>query len=181
MRHLTVAELEAGLPHIRQSPADDGVLRLIVRRPNTGEREELETGELDVADGLVGDMWKARASKRANGGAYGDTQVNIMNARAIALIAGDPDRWALAGDQLFVDLDLSGANVPPGTRLAIGSAIVQITEPPHTGCSKFAFRFGGDARTFVNSPVGRELSLRGLNAKVVRPGVVRAGDAVRKI
>jgi MOSC domain-containing protein len=182
MRHLTTAELEAGLDSIRESPKDDGVLRLIVRRPNVGEREVLDAGELDVADGLVGDTWKRRASKRTtDGSAHRDMQLNIMNARTIALIAGGEDRWSLAGDQLFVDLDLSAVNLPPRTTLAIGSAIVQVTDQPHTGCSKFESRFGADARTFVNSPVGRELSLRGINAKVIQSGTIRVGDRVRKL
>jgi|SRR5690348_16925127 len=170
--HLTMAELEASLPHIRQSPKDDGVLQMIVRRPAVGEREVLDAGELDAAVGLVGDRWRSRANT--------DTQINIMNARAIDVIAGGRGRWPLAGDQLFVDFDLSGANAPPGTQLAIGSAVVEITEPPHTGCSKFEARFGADARTFVNSPVGRALSLRGVNAKVIQPGAIRLGDRVRK-
>jgi len=180
--HLTIDKLEAGLPQIRESPTDDGVLRMIVRRPNVGERDVLQDAELDIADGLVGDMWKRRASKRTTDGtAHRDTQLNIMNARAIALIAGEEERWPLAGDQLFVDLDLSAANLPPWTKLAIGSAIVQVTDQPHTGCSKFESRFGADAREFVNSSVGRELCLRGINAKVIQAGTIRVGDRVRKL
>jgi MOSC domain-containing protein YiiM len=106
-------------------------------------------------------------------------QINIMNARATALVAGSKDRWPLAGDQLYVDLDLSGANLPPGTRLAIGSAVLEVTSQPHTGCAKFVARFGLDAMKFVNSPVGRELNLRGINAKVVTAGTIRVGDDVR--
>lgn len=108
-------------------------------------------------------------------------QINIMNSRAIALIACERDRWALAGDQLYIDLDLSGSNLPPGTRLELGSAILEITAPPHTGCSKFAARFGVEAVKFVNSVRGRQMNLRGLNARVVKPGAVRKGDIVRKI
>jgi hypothetical protein len=130
----------------------------------------------------VGDSWNRRGSSRSiDGGPHPDMQLNIMNARAIALVAQSPDRWPLAGDQLFVDLDLSPANLPPGTRLAIGSAIVEVTAEPHTGCGKFVSRFGVDAMKFVNSTIGRELSLRGINAKVVQPGAIRIGDAVRKM
>jgi MOSC domain-containing protein YiiM len=180
--HLTIDELEAGLPFIRESPKDEGVLRMIVRRPTVGAREMIESGELDVATGLVGDMWSRRAShRRDDGSAHPDMQLNLMNARAIALIAGEEDRWPLAGDQLYVDLDLSAANLPPWTKLAIGSAIVQVTDQPHTGCSKFESRFGADARRFVNSPVGRDLCLRGINARVVRAGTIRVGDVVRKL
>jgi len=181
-RHLTTEELHNGLDEIRRSPRDQGVLKLIVRRPGIGEREVLEQGELDLVQGLVGDTWNRRTSNRSfDGGPHPDMQLNIMNARAIALISQSPDRWQLAGDQLFVDLDLSPANLPPGTRLAIGSAIVEVTAEPHTGCGKFVSRFGVDAMKFVNSTIGRELSLRGINAKVVQPGAIRIGDAVRKM
>jgi len=142
----------------------------------------LEHGDLDMVQGLVGDSWNRRGSSRSiDGGPHPDMQLNIMNARAIALVAQSPDRWPLAGDQLFVDLDLSPANLPPGTRLAIGSAIVEVTAEPHTGCGKFVSRFGVDAMKFVNSTIGRELSLRGINAKVVQPGAIRIGDTVRKV
>jgi hypothetical protein len=181
-RHLTRDQLEAGLDEIRRAPRDGGVLRLIVRRPGVNAREVLEQGQLDPVAGLVGDTWRTRGSSRSrNGSAHPDMQLNIMNARAIALVARSPDRWALAGDQLFVDLDLSAENLPPGTRLAVGSAVVEVTEQPHTGCAKFASRFGADAMKFVNSPEGKRLRLRGLNAKVVRPGTIRAGDIVTKL
>jgi hypothetical protein len=178
MRHPTIEEMEAGLAEIRQSPRDTGVLQLIVRRPAVDAREVLEEGRLDVVEGLVGDRWSMRGGRSA---ANPDMQINIMNARAIALIAQSKDRWPLAGDQLFIDLDLSADNMPPGTRLALGSAVVEITARPHTGCGKFASRFGIDAVKFVNSPVGKQLRLRGVNAKIVQAGVIRAGDLVQKI
>ena len=182
MAHLTIDQLEAGLDTIRQSPKDEGVLELIVRRPHVGEREVLEAGRLDPKDGLVGDSWKQRASRRsADGLAHPDMQLNIINARAIGLIAQGKDRWPLAGDQLFVDLDLSAENLPPWTRLALGEAVIEVTDQPHTGCSKFMARFGAAAVTFVNSTVGRELRLRGVNARVVKAGAIRVGDRVRKI
>ncbi|MBX2996887.1 MAG: hypothetical protein KF893_00140 [Caldilineaceae bacterium] len=132
--------------------------------------------------GLVGDNWKARGSSSTDdGSAHPEMQLNLMNARAAALVAQDKSRWPLAGDQLFVDLDLSEKNVPPGTRLAIGSAILEVTPIPHNGCKKFVARFGMDAMKFVNSPVGKDLHLRGINAKVVQPGVIRTGDIVKKI
>lgn len=180
--HLTTAELESGLDVIRQSPKDDGVIEMIVRRPAPGEREVLRVGVLDAHDGLVGDNWRTRGNPRTPDGlSHPDMQINIMNARAVALIAGGETRWPLAGDQLFVDLDLSGVNLPPGTRLSLGEAVLEVTEIPHLGCQKFVTRFGVDAMKFVNSPLGRELCLRGINAKVVRPGTIRPGDAVRKI
>lgn len=182
VKHLTREELEAGLAEIRQSPKDEGVLEMVVRRPRTGEREVLAEGELDLTEGLVGDNWRTRGSSlTADGSAHPEMQLNIMNARAIALVAQDKGRWHLAGDQLFIDLDLSAENLPPGSRLAVGSAVIEVTAQPHTGCQKFVERFGAEAMKFVNSPVGRQLHLRGINAKVVQPGLVRVGDMVRKI
>ena len=141
-----------------------------------GEREVLEEGVLDVAEGLVGDDWRNRG-----GGAHQDTQLTLMNARVIDLVAGSRDRWPLAGDQLYVDLDISEGNLPTGTRLALGTAVIEVTEPPHTGCVKFMGRFGTDAHKFVNAKPHRHLRLRGLCAKVVEPGTVRSGDAIRKL
>lgn len=178
----TLAELEADLDEIRRSPADDGVLELIVRRPAVDEREVLDHGELDPAAGLVGDSWRTRGSSRtADGSPHPDMQINVMNARAIALLAQDKGRWPLAGDQLYLDLDLSVDNLPPGTRLALGSAVIEVTAQPHTGCKKFAARFGQDAIRFIHSPEGKRLRLRGLNAKVVRPGTISVGDRAIKI
>jgi hypothetical protein len=181
-KYMTMAELEAGLDTIRQSPKDDGVIALIVRRPQVDAREVLEEGELDLVEGLVGDTWKVRGSSRTpDGAAHPDMQLNIMNARVIALLAREKDRWPLAGDQLFIDMDVSSENLPPGTRLALGSAVIEVTDQPHTGCKKFEARFGLDALKFVNSPLGRQLQLRGFNAKVTQPGVIRVGDFVKKI
>ncbi len=182
IKYLSRSELEAGLDEIRQAPKDEGILALIVRRPQVDEREVLEVGTLDSAEGLVGDNWHRRGSaKTADGSAYLETQLNIMNTRVINLIAQNKTRWPLAGDQLYLDLDLSQANLPPETRLALGSAIIEVTAEPHTGCQKFVQRFGVDAMKFVNSPLGRDLNLRGINAKVVQPGVIRVGDTARKL
>jgi hypothetical protein len=182
VKHLTMPELEAGLEEIRRSPKDRGELKLIVRRPAENVREILQEAELDLIHGLVGDTWNIRGSSRtSDGSSHPDMQLNIMNARAVALIAQDPDRWQLAGDQLFMDIDLSSDNLPPGTKLALGSAVIAVTDQPHTGCKKFVARFGSDAVKFVNSPVGRQLNLRGINARVVQAGMIHVGDLARKI
>jgi hypothetical protein len=182
IKQLSMAELEAGLDEIRRSPKDHGALALIVRRPQVGEREVLREGQLDRTVGLVGDNWVERGSSRsADGKAHPDMQLNIMNTRVIELVAHEKERWHLAGDQLFLDLDLSKENLPAGTRLALGSAILEVTAEPHTGCQKFVSRFGADAMKFVNSPVGKALCLRGINAKVVQPGIIRVGDVAKKL
>jgi hypothetical protein len=181
MTSRTWDELESGVEEIRRSPDDDGTLRLIVRRPEVGRREALATAELDTDLGLVGDGWKARGSRAtADGAADVQAQVTVMNARTANLLAGTPDAWAAAGDQLYVDLDLSTANLPPGTRVAVGDALLEVSATPHTGCAKFSGRFGVEALRFVSTPEGRALRLRGLNARVVRGGTIRTGDRVTK-
>lgn len=182
MKHLTREEIEAGLDYIRQSPKDMGILQLIVRRPQISEREVLEIGELKTEVGLVGDTWNIRPSSRtADGTPHPEMQINIINSRTIDLLAHDESRWKLAGDQLYLDLDLSAENLPPGTQISIGSAILEVTAQPHTGCKKFIERFGLEAMNFVNSAVGRELNMRGINAKVVLSGTIKKGDLVRKV
>jgi hypothetical protein len=182
VKQLTMGEFQQSLVEIARSPRDVGTLDLIVRRPAVNEREVLDEGELDVALGLVGDTWNTRGSSRtADGSSHPDMQLTIMDSRVIQLLAQSRDRWPLAGDQLYIDLDLSADNLPPGTQLALGSAVIEVTAQPHTGCDKFVSRFGVDAMKFVNSPTGRKHRLRGLYARVVRPGVIRVGDTVRKL
>jgi hypothetical protein len=182
MKHLTTSELEAGLDEIGRAPKDGGVVEMIVRRPEVGEREILHEGQLDLIEGLVGDSWQRRSSKRTKDGTpHPDMQLNLMNSRVVALVSQDKDRWPLAGDQLFVDFDLSEANVPAGTKLAIGSAVIEVTAEPHTGCAKFVERFGLDAMKFVNSRERQDLNLRGVNARVVRAGALRVGDTISKL
>ena len=182
MSGLTLPELEARLDAVRASPADGGTLELIVSRPVEEERVLMREAVLDAEQGLLGDMWSVRPSSSTDGGGPDpDAQVTVMSARLATLIAGpEHERWAQAGDQLYVDLDLSQDNLPPGSRLAIGEAILEITASPHLGCGKFSRRFGVDALKLVNSNVGRALRLRGLNARVVRPGTVTVGDQVLK-
>jgi hypothetical protein len=182
LNYLTLEELEAGLDEIRRSPKDAGVLALIVRRPQIEARELVEEGALDLVQGLLGDNWSTRGSARtADGSFHPNTQLTLMNSRLIALVAQEKDRWQLAGDQLYIDLDLSAENLPPGTQLALGSAVIEITDQPHTGCKKFEARFGLDALKFISSPVGKQLRLRGIYAKVVQPGMIHIGDIGKKI
>jgi hypothetical protein len=180
--HRTAEELRAGLAEIAEAPSTTGVVELLVRRPAESEREVLDEAVLDVDAGVVGDDWRTRGSRhRDDGSAHPGMQVALMSSRVIALIAGPRERWPLAGDQLYVDLDLSPENLPAGTRLAVGTAVLEVTDVPHTGCAKFTERFGSDAIRFVNSPEGRALRLRGMYAKVVEPGTIRAGDPISKI
>lgn len=181
MEHRTLADLEQHLDHLRASPRDVGLLRLVVARPAVGKRMILDEAKLDLDLGLVGDSWSERRSWRSPDKPPNPAkQVTVMNHRMVALLSEDPHQQALAGDQLYVDHDLSVDHLPPGSRLAVGDAVLEITEPAHTGCAKFVKHFGEDAMRFVNGRVGRALRLRGLNARVVVPGAVRPGDAVRR-
>ncbi len=180
--YMSLSELEAGLEYIRQSPKDAGMVKMIVRRPGDDARENVESAELDLQEGLIGDNWKTRGSRRTpDGSANFEAQITVMNARTIELLARSEERWSLAGDQLYIDMDLSDGNIPPGTRLEIGSAVIEVSSVPHTGCKKFAERYGTDAVKFVNSPEGKRLRLRGINARIVQAGRVRVGDTVKKV
>jgi MOSC domain-containing protein YiiM len=182
LQNAELTSLEENLDHIRQAPADGGTVELIARRPAVDEREVLTECRLDLQEGLVGDTWLARGSSHTPDGSPNlAAQLTLMNARAAAAIAGERERWPLAGDQIYVDLDISRTNLPPGTRVQIGSAVIEFSEEPHTGCAKFSARFGNDALRFVNSQTGRELRLRGANCRVVVAGTVRAGDTIRKL
>jgi MOSC domain-containing protein YiiM len=174
-------DLDQHLDAIRAAPRDAGRVELIVRRPDQDEREALDEGVIDLEHGLVGDGWKARGNRHTpDGSADADAQLTLMSTRVLAAIEPDAARWPLAGDQIYVDLDLSEANLPVGTRLAVGTAVVEVTAKPHTGCAKFTERFGSDATRWINNPVGRSLRLRGMNVRVLEAGTVRVGDGVRK-
>lgn len=176
----TIADLDACLDHVRAAPRDTGTIELIVLRPREGERAVVNEAALDVERGMVGDRWAIKPSRHTPDGSPNlEQQLTLMNVRAIAAIT-DRDRWPLAGDQLFVDFDLSEANLPAGTRLQVGDVVVEISALPHTGCAKFTGWFGADATKWVNTGAGRELRLRGVNARIVRGGVVRRGDTLQR-
>ncbi len=180
--HLAIEELDAGFAHILRSPSTGGALKMIVRRPGVDRREVLAEADLDVDEGLVGDDWKSRGSTTApDGNANPDAQVTIINARLIDLLARAEERWQLSGDQLVVDLDISVDNLPPGARLSIGEAVIEVTEKEHTGCAKFAARFGRDALRFISTREGRGLRLRGVYTRVVKSGRIRTGDLATRI
>lgn len=182
MHHLTLDELQQGLAEIRCSPKDHGVLQAIVIRPATDQRKSLAECEISPERGVHGDKWTQGCSgSLPDARPYFDTQVAIMNARTIALIARQPDRWSLAGDNLYVDLDLSDENLRAGQRLSVGTAVLEITGKPHNGCRKFRERFGGDALKFVNSAEGKKLHLRGIYARIVQAGVIHVGDQINKV
>jgi MOSC domain-containing protein YiiM len=174
-QYRSTARLQAGIDEVRRAPKDGGPVEMIVCRPDVEARQVLDEATIDERDGLLGDNWKVKGTPNP------EAKVTVMNARAAALVAGEKERWAEAGDQLYVDLDLSGANLPPGTRLQVGEALLEVSEKPHTGCKKFEARFGKEAMRFVNSPEGRELNLRGINTCVVRGGLVRVGDKMSKV
>ena len=180
--HRSTDELTTFLAAMDEAPKDVGTLRAVIRRPAVGQRDVLDVGHLDVEEGLVGDSWRARGSRRTeDGSAHPDMQLNLMSHRLVEFLAREPEREALAGDQLFLDLDLSHDNLPDWSELHIGGpegAVIVVTDQPHNGCGKFIARYGKDAMTFVNGPEGRPRRLRGLCARVVRPGPVRPGDPV---
>ena len=182
IKHLSTPDLEAGLEQIRNSPKNQSVLDMIVSRPEEDAREIMELADLDVVVGLVGDTWQARPSARSGDGkAHPDMQITLMNSRVADLVAQSKERWPMSGDQLFADLDLSKTNVPPGTRISVGKAVLEATDQPHTGCKKFASRFGVDALKFISSPATEVLQLRGINLKVVEGGEIKPGDIVKKL
>ena len=182
MMDISPRDFEPNLPDVQAAPRDNGLLELIVLRPVVDAREIVMEGSLDPAKGLVGDSWAARGSRlTADGSASPDVQITLINVRVLKAIEPDPARWPLAGDQLYVHLDLSVDALPAGSRLAIGTAVIEVSEPPHTGCAKFSARFGSDALRWINSPTGRAHRMRGLNARIVTAGTVRTGDTIRRI
>ncbi len=182
VKHLSLEELQDGLSEILASPKDAGILKAIVIRPETNARVSLQQCELSPEGGVHGDNWaKGCWMSLPDGRPHPDVQVVMMNARAIALIAQDEARWPLASDNMVVDLDLSGENLPPGARLSVGLALLEITAVPHKGCKKFAERFGVDATRFVNSREGLRLNLRGIYARIVERGVITVGDTLVKL
>ena len=179
MEHKDLETLQNGFEHIKKSPADNGTVELIAIRPEEDQRKELEEGMFDEIKGLIGDNWASRGhSKTTDGSAHPEMQINIMNSRIISLITTEKNDWKMAGDQLFVDFNLNKDNVPAGTRLSIGDAILEVTSVPHTGCKKFSQRFGVEALKFISTNTGRQWQLRGINARVIKSGAIRIGDQI---
>jgi len=162
----TAQEFETGWAAVEPGPLGRGTVRGICIRVEEGVHETPERAEVTVEDGLVGDRW-------AHGGRDADAQITLMNVRVAELIGGPLD---LAGDNFQVELDLSEDALPVGTRLRIGSALLEVSPAPHTGCKKFRERFGLDALKWVND--NREQRLRGMNCRVLESGTVTVGDAV---
>ena len=183
MIHVTTdRDFEPFLADLRAAPRASGRLELIVCRPAVEEREVITTAVLDRTVGLVGDGWFVRGSRRTpDGRANPESQVTLINTRVLRAIEPDEARWSLAGDQLYVDFDLGQEALPAGSKISIGSAVLVVSEQPHTGCAKFSARFGSDALRWINSPVGRELRMRGMNTRVVESGTIRTGDPVRRV
>lgn len=182
VKQLSTAEIEAGMPHVAESPTDRGAVEMIVARPEIEERNVLNEGTFSVAEGLVGDNWLTRGSSLTdNGRGHPDAQITMMNARYLDLIAGSREHWPLAGDQLIVDLDLSHENLTTGQQLQVGSVVFEVTAMPHNGCKKFSDRFGQDAIKFANSDSGKAQRLRGIYLKVIQPGTLQVGDTITKI
>ena len=182
IRHLDTAELEAQLPKALTSPTDGGTLEGIVVRPDRDLRQTPFEAEVTSEEGLKGDRWVRHCTRKlADGRLNPDSQLTLMNSRVLDFIAGSRDRWELAGDNLLVDLDITAANLPPGQRLRVGTAILEITPHPHTGCSKFSRRFGEQAFRFVNAPERADLRLRGVHASVIQSGLLRVGDRIQKL
>jgi hypothetical protein len=174
-------DFSAALEIVRASPQATGTIQVLVRRPDRDRRVVVREAVLDEREGLVGDNWRARGSSSTPDGlASPESQLMLMSTRVLAAIEPDRDRWALAGDQLLVDFDLSITNLPAGARILVGEAELEISVKPHTGCAKFSARYGSDALRWINSPEGREERLRGVGARVIRGGTVRVGDEIRK-
>lgn len=174
MSQRAMVELEEGLAHIKDAPRDGGTVEMIVRRPAVDAREVVERARIEPGSGLDGDSWGTRPHPSS------EAEITIMNARCVAMLAGEPDRWPLAGDQLYVDMDIGVENLPPGSLLRVGTALLEVSGRPHTGCTKFSARFGDEALAFVNSDLGMSMRLRGMNCRVVEGGEVRSGDHVTK-
>ena len=182
VRARTRDELQAALPDVLAAPKDGGTVDLIVVRPQKGQRQTPASVRLSLAGGVEGDHWaKGCWLTLDDGSPHPDVQICLMQSRMIRAIAGDIENWAPAGDNLFIDMDLGPANCPPGTRLALGSVEMVVTEEPHNGCQNFIDRYGRDACVFVNTGQGAELRLRGIYTRVTRDGTVSVGDTVRKI
>jgi MOSC domain-containing protein YiiM len=171
-RHLSLDALEDGLAALPPPPRDRGRVTLIVRRRADGVRETPARVELTRERGVPGDRWQRLQPDAPQ------MQLAVMQQDLAELIAnGQP--LSLFGDNLFVDLDLSAANLPFGSQIRVGSAIVEMTPEPHDGCHKFAGRFGNDALRFVATKATRAENRRGVYWTTIEAGEVAVGDELR--
>jgi len=177
MKFVTTDEINSNLSFILSSPKDVGKIESIIVRRRKNERELRKEVFLSPEKGVEGDRWydlsKGKPDPRR--------QLTIINSRLIKLLAQSVERMQLAGDNLIIDLDISDANLPVGQRLTIGKVMVEITDVPHTGCSRFAERYGNDAVEFINAPERSSLRLRGVYAKFLNSGLIHVGDIIKKI
>jgi MOSC domain-containing protein YiiM len=173
--HRSLAELDAGFHALTTlPPTDSGRVALIVRRRQDGVRETPSRVQLSPEEGVPGDGWSRRPPRDP------DAQLAVMRRDVAELIAnGQP--LTLFGDNLFVELDLSAANLPVGSRLRLGEAEAVVTAKPHNGCRKFNGRFGQDALRFVQQRPTRDQNFRGIYWKTIASGEVAVGDPIQVI
>lgn len=173
-RYATLEHLERRLAALPEAPRNHGLVGLLVRRGEGGLREMPDRARLTPDGGVPGDAWGRQKEPSL------EAQIAVMQIDVAELITnGQP--LTLFGDGLFLALDLSAANLPPGSRVRAGAATLEVTPKSHNGCRKFLSRFGADALRFVSKPDLRHRNLRGIYMRVVEGGEVATGDPVAVI
>ena len=170
----SLAELEAGLAALPAAPKDSGRVVLLLRKGDGGLRETPDSIQASVEKGFPGDAWGRQADRTPV------AQLAVMQ-RDVAELIANSQPLTLFGDNLILELDLSAANLPIGSRVRAGSVVFEVTPMPHDGCKKFRARFGDDAVRFVSKPALRHRNLRGIYLRVIEDGEVRLNDSVEVI